>query len=690
MTTLGFSPAVPEPPARRKAQVGRDMVERVLMNLWTLPPRVAREPLNQALTDALKQLERLSESDLSHTGHVDDLDAALSGVEHAAQLIQKTGAEPFSSRLLRPLEEIVQALKQARVETLEQLVSVQSLLLKQFAPKVPPPLRLSPFRASLGLPVLHTLEREPLDLGIRVDAPEDADDDDDDDDENDDDDDENEEAMEQRIGALGKGQDQEPLPAEIDAPSALEKEIFGTQPQGPKTPNLHEELAQLKRIARDCMEEVGSMGLLRSVSGNPVPWAQGPEQFEQRLLCDVDALVAMSYPFVSISGTGRFNMLAALLDYAGDGFVPEPSRAFAGAFVLGCIAGEDTANVAAMRLRQSHPMTYQAQRDALALAPNPNIGPAIRKICGEGNAALIRIALDILRMRQESSLEIAAPLVAHPDPGVRAAALRSLPLVEPKEGALLLLEQRLPIEEDERVLTIVLESMLRLGSAKALARIRLGLAQEAASPGSLTIPAKLEMMRLCAIAGDETDTEILGRLLDKNPHEANAIGWHGHPAHLPLLVQALEQSEGIGSRMAFAREASRALHRITGLGKPEGPLLGSLEALEPPVDSKLWKSRLEKAREPFETPQRYRFGKPFSAWVALIEAQAKDVLRDRRLNCELELWLLSGGASRFFAHDWVARQDIALSALRDDFAAGKGLAIEAGQWIAPRLGKPLG
>lgn len=688
MTNLGHSPAPLEPPARRKAVVGRDMVERVLMNLWTLPPRVKREPLSAALTDALKKLEQLSESDLAHTEHVAHLEAALSCMLNTAQLIRATDADPFSDRLARPLEEIAAALREARIETLERLVSVQSLLLKQFAPKVPPPLTISPFRLSIGLPVLHTLDREPLPLGIRVEAPEDAQHDDKPDDSGDEN--ETEAALEERIKKLRENESSERLgddPGTLHSPSMLEKQLYARP--DPRAPSLAEEMQGIRRIARDCMEEMGAMGILRSPDGNSIPWAQGPEQFEQRLLNSLDALVSLGYPFVSISGSGRFDILSALIDYAGDGFLPDPSRAFASAFMLGCVSGEDTALAAAMRLRQSHRMTYNAQRDALALAPNPHIGPAIRKICNEGNAPLMRTALDILRMRLESSLNIVAPLIAHPDAAVRGAAAKSLPLVEPREGALALLEQRLPLEDDERVVTIVLEGMLRLGSPKALTQLRLKLAQELASPGTLTTLSKLDSMRLVAIAGDESDTEILARLLDKNPHEANAIGWFGHPAHLPILVQALEQSEGIGSRVAFAREVSRALHRISGLGTPEGPSLGSLQAIEPPIDSRFWKARLEKAGEQFEKPERFRFGKPFTPFAVLAEAQAKDVFRDRRVHCELELSILSQGTSRFFVHDWVARQETALMALRDYFSQGKGIGVETGKWVAPRLGKPL-
>lgn len=692
MTTLGYSneAAAPEPPARRKALLGRDMVERVLMQLWTLPPRVKREPLTASLSAALQSLERLAESELAHSDHLEQLDRAVACCGEAAGQLRAADAEPFSGKLARPLDEIADGLKQARAETLERLVSVQSMLLKQFSAKAPPPLQMVPFRASIGLPVLHTLPREPLPLGIRVEPPDDAEDEDDDDDdfdESDEDDESDEEELEARVQALTAGE--APAAAvenDENAPSSLEKMLH--EPPAGTAPALAEELGRLRRIARDCMEEMGSLGLLRSAEGPEVAWAEGPEQFEQRMLNDMDALAALSYPFVSISGTGRFDMLAALIEYAGDGFLPDPVRGFAGAFGLGCVAGEDTARTAAVRLRQSHRMTYIAQRDALALAPNPHIGPAVRKICGEGDAALIRIALDILRMRLECTLDVAAPLLAHPDAAVRVAAARCMPLCEPRDGALSLLEQRAAIEDEERVLSGVLESMLRLGSAKALGVLRAKLAEEVMSKGALTLGAKIDAMRLLSIAGDETDAEMLGRLVDKNPLEVNAIGWFGHPGHIPLLIEALEQSEGIGSRVMFAREATRALHRITGLGRREGPILGSLQAVEPPVDSRFWRAKVEGAGERFEKIQRYRFGDAFTPAAVVSEAQAKDVLRDRRVHCELELWILSGGTSRFFVHDWVEKQAIALSSLRDEFGKGKGIGLLPGQWIAGRLGKP--
>jgi hypothetical protein len=446
------------------------------------------------------------------------------------------------------------------------------------------------------------------------------------------------------------------------------------------------ELSSLRRMARDCMEEIGSLGILRAPEGPPVSWAQGPESFEQRLLCSLDALIALGHPFQSASGEGKLDVLGALLDYAGDGFVPDPARGFVRAFVLGCVAGEDTVRAAVVGLRQSHRMTYLAQRDALSLAPSPAIGPAMRKLCATGSSALSRVALDVLRLRWEATFEAAAPFVSHPDASVRAAAARCLAVVEAREPAIRLLETRVEAEEDDRVLAVVAESLLRLNSMAGLAVTRERLVEELGSPGSLGAGARLDFLRLLGIAGGAADAEILLRSLDKSPHEAAAAGWHGHPELVPPLIVALKQSEGVASRTAFAREAARALHRITGLGAPEGEAKGAIEAVEPAVDSRMWQARWEQNRERFEAIQKYRFGRGFSAIASVAEAEAEAVLTDRREGCELEIAILAGGVSKFCTRDWVARQKAELGVLRERFAGEH----RGGEWVASRLGGRFG
>jgi hypothetical protein len=672
------------------------VVERVLLNLWSLPSRVDRAPITRGLEEAMRALDALQASDLEDPAHLDRLRDGIARVEGARRRIEDASGGPVGERLSKSLGDLGKALADSLDITMERLIAIQGLLLRRPPVQAAQAVELPPFRASVGLPVLHTFDRKPLPLGIRVEAAEDADDDDEDDADNEagdnEDDDEDNEGNESSLkppeASPAKPINEEEGPRAEVAP-ALNPALDPTQ--NPVLARaLKAELESLRRIARDCMEELGSLGLLRAPDGPSVAWAPGPTDFEQRLLCSLDALIALGHPYQSVAGDGRFDVLAALLDYAGDSFVPDPARAFSRAFVLGCVAGEDTVRAAVIGLRQSHRMTYLAQRDALALAPNPAIGAAMRKLCGSGSSALVRVALDVLRLRWEGTFEAAAPFVAHPEASVRAAAARCLSVAQAREPAIQLLERRLEMEDDDRILAVVAESLLRLDAASGLTVTREKLIEELASPGALSPAARIDFTRLLGIAGGATDAEILLRLLDQSPQEASAAGLHGHPALVPALIAALKQSEGVASRAAYVISAGRALHRITGLGLLDMDPKPAIEAAEPPAESSFWQGRWAEAEKRFEAIQKYRFGRPFTPSSTLSEAEAEEVMTDRRTDCELELAILSGGASRFHARDWVVRQKAELRVLRERFGAVLRGGYEPGVWPAARLGKLAG
>lgn len=717
-----------EAPAKRTAALGREVVERVLLNLWSLPSRVDRAPITKGLEEAMRALDALQASELEDPAHLDRLRDGIARVEEARRRFEEADAGAAGERPIKSLGDLGNALSESLHLTMDRLVAMQGLLLRRPPVKEAPAVEVLPFRASVGLPVLHTLDRKPLPLGIRVEALPGPDDEEDEASEVDEEDEVGEASGPGEAGGPGdndryddvnnrnEGSLERLEPSALGAPtSELNKNKQNKHEEQPRaamlsggedssavasaldpslSPALNQamkaELEGLRRIARDCMEELGSLGLLRAPDGPSVAWATGPAGFEQRLLSSLDALIALGHPYPSIAGDGRFDVLAALLDYAGDAFVPDPSRAFARAFVLGCVAGEDTVRAAVIALRQSHRMTYLAQRDALALAPNPAIGPAMRKLCGSGSSALARVALDVLRLRWEATFEAAAPFVAHPEASVRIAAARCLAAAQAREPATRLLERRLEMEDDDRVLAVVAESLLRLDALTGLTAARDKLTLELASPGSLSTAARIDFARLLGVAGGATDVEILLRLLDKSPQEASAAGLHGHPALIPALVAALKESEGVAARAGYVVAAARALHRITGLGLLEMEPKPAIEAADPPAESSFWQARIEAAQKRFEPIQRFRFGRPFTPFSTLSEAEAEEVPADRRVDCELELAILSGGASRFHARDWVVRQKAELKALRERFAAVERGGYEPGVWPAARIGRLAG
>ena len=671
-----------DPPARPLARAGRDVLERVLLRLSQLPAKVDRGPIQAALGAALTALGRLERSGVDDLDHLDLLRGAVAAAARAhglASSAEATGREP---PVLAPtILDVHDALAAVVEPTITLVVERQDHLMRRREGPAPERPATVPFRACAGTPRLFTLEREPLPLLVRSGPPPGADDDAADEQADLDADD---------TPSAEESDDAEETPARADertfgSEEALVEPVVDT-PSG--APN-ETAAAGLARLARDVMEEVGSLGMLRSPDGPPVAWGVGLQSFEDRLLRDVDAFMALAEPLEETIEP-RFDAIAELTAWAGDAMVPDPVRAFARAFLLGCVSGEDTARAVVIALRQSHPMTHAAQRDALALAPHPGLAPLLERVCAEETPALVRVAVDVLRRRRQASFEAVAPLLSHPAPAVREAAARCLAVATAPEAARQLLEEHTADEEDDAALLAAAEALLVLGSAKGLALVRERLGEEAAFEGSLPKGARLTALRLLGQAGARQDGALLGRLLRADPAAALAIGWHGDAAAVPLLIGQLAEAHGIPARHAFSRALAAALHRITGLGRPPGDEgRTKLFVVEPVLDATFWAAQWEGSHERFAKPVKYRFGRAFSPLAVVTEAETSEVLTDVFRDLLAELHLLSRGASRAEPESWVTERRAALAEMREHFRAAAGRYPE-GQWPAGVLFEPSG
>ena len=76
------------------------------------------------------------------------------------------------------------------------------------------------------------------------------------------------------------------------------------------------QLGMLRRLLRDCAEELGSLGNIRR-KRNAEIWSQTTELLEHRMLAALDAVVALGLPFESgQKGEGiRLEALAELVAY---------------------------------------------------------------------------------------------------------------------------------------------------------------------------------------------------------------------------------------------------------------------------------------------------------------------------------------------------------------------------------------
>lgn len=712
MTTAVLPPPeedVVEPPSRAAARAGREVLERVMLQLSRLPAKLDRGPVVAAIGGALSALRTLARSEIDDPDHLEILRAAAAAAGRAHGEMSKAEASS-DGELTRRLGGVFDALSAQIEPTITIVLRRQEKLLRRAPEAAPRKPEQHVFQASAGAPRLFSFERPTLGPLVRVAAPAHA---------------AREEAARdaavsgdvqpeagapgggdaaaldagsgsadgapgggdaaaQDAGSGGEGDAGEVPPDKlqpIDEAGSLEREVGGGEDEPALSPEEAERLA-LRRLARDTAEELGSLGLLRTPVGPITAWAVGPLAFEERLLHHLDAFMALAEPFVSAGGEERrFDVLAPLLDWAGDAVVPDPSRAFARAFLLGCVAGEDTAAAAVTALRQSHPITYEAQRDALALAPHPGIAPLLGRMITDESPALVRVGLAVLERRKQAAFENVAPFLSHPDAAVRAAAARCLRAATAPQAALHLLAQHAETEEDEAALAATAESLVVLGARRGLDVARSLLGEEARFPGALPKGVRVDLLRLLAMAGGPSDGELLLASLGHDPAAAAALGWLGDAALVPAMLGALADSADLAARAGFCQALVRALHRITGLGRaPGGDPRTAVHLVDPPLDPRFWRQAWEEKGEGFAARRKYRFGSPFSPLATIAEAESPETPAARRRDPLLELAITSRGASRVHEGDWVVRQRLALAEVRERVKRGGDIPYPDGQW----------
>ena len=432
-------------------------------------------------------------------------------------------------------------------------------------------------------------------------------------------------------------------------------------------------ITQLRGHARECFEELGMLGGQRSPN-DEVPWSPAHAHFEGRLLADLDAAVALADPVMFDGARSlRLDILRELLVWAADAFTVDPGRAFARAFILGCVEGEDRVRAAVLALRQSSPLTHDAELDAFALGSSPAITPAMEALALGEDARLSALALGVLRDRREGSVAIAGPLVAHPDAGVRRAAAELLGTSREREAAVALLDTLIDLDDAERVRAAAAESLVRLGIERGLTCARSSLLA-----GPADAEAASTLRRILAMAGSAADLELLLPALGEGGHLADVpwIGWHGHTGAIePLLVAIEELPTRIGNDERRAVIAD-AVERITG------------EALDPTEEGvaayRGWWRENQARFGPRPGAQRFRRGSPYSPLQSLDELASVAPARDREA-LALELAAVTRGAARLRTGDWVARQLGEIEATREALAADEQR-HPGGTWPAEHLG----
>lgn len=690
-------------PAARQASIGQDVIEGALLQLKDLPPRVNRVPITAAFERALSALTRLRESGLSDPNHMQLLSDVQVEVRRTRGIVWESDRGRTATRIAQTLEDLSESFEETRAETINQVVAAQQVAALDRARDDAAFSR--PFCASMGSPRLHAPVRATLTPAVDVLRPEHM-------------------GWEEPVDVLADV-DREVLeaddgasdlaPLEADSEEAAEEEALGAlerelRPRGrelfvvgqaPKNLPLDDamlqaglpgELAQLRRLARDCMEEIGALGTLRSVRDRD-RW-MGIARFDQRLLNDLDAVVALGETFCRSDARpgglahGSLNVLGELLDHTHDSLTVDTARAFARAFVLGCVEGDDTTRAAVVSLKQSPVLTHAAQASALGLSSSASVLPAMRRLCLEGRGDLIKVALDVLWARADVDLATILTLLEHPDVSVRERAARCLGYVNEWRPATELLISMIEGEVEDTVMAAMVESLMVLRPTAALFHIRERLGEDLEDPGILEPGVRLRLARLLGVGGEAADAELLQRLFENEPAVAEALGWHGHPSHIEPLLAALQRVEP-----GLRRVVTRALRRITGADLRTQVDVGP-DVYDQPLDAYDWRVFWQASSQHFSKVYRYRFGAPFTIAQTIEELSVDGAPMGARRLGALEIAILCEEPCRLRVDDWAARQLAELDRLRRGAVSARTdgghpvLQAMAGRWLPdwPKLG----
>jgi hypothetical protein len=561
-------------------------------------------------------------------------------------------------------------------------------------PRVPlAPRALAPLRAGTDVPPLHTLERASLAPSFPappVPAP----------------------AVDLPVPDL-------PVPttfAELAAAAAAVKQLVAERtaaltrpaPRPPKRAEAPREVPRgfaeappprereddfVRRWARECVEEVGLIGVQRTPLVGDDFRTSLP--LERRLVAAVDALAALGP--VAVASVEPFAMDAPAAD---------PMRVFAATMIGGCLAGRDALAAGERVLHRfgpADPAVAEPFVSAMKLAPNPFVPSVLRALLASGDRACRVIAAEVLAHRGLLTEAELGALAEDDDPRLLAIALPAL-----GAGRFRALHRALAVglsHANLRVQEAALDAMALAAHPGA------GAAARAAAAGPLGDRA---LGRLALVA-DEADARWLVDRLRAAPSAAviEAVGWAGHLEAVPALLGLLSSGED-DEKLA----AGAALERLLGAdlrveievlpealdepavadpdpapAPPRRPLAeivsdprdrpppGSKEKLEvASPDPERWRPYWVEHGRRLDPRLRHRRGQPYTPSVSLYELDRLPLPPDERRRLHRELAARTGKITAFDPHDFVVVQEQRLAVWGALVASAGGA---PGAWTRP-------
>jgi hypothetical protein len=633
------------------------VVERLYLEVETLSIDAHRARLVEAFEACLASLRQLAGSAIDDPEHLDHLDAASARLGALATVTGDAGADSVAARMSADLRDTHETMLDTREPTIDSMVAVQHHLLDLEISSPSDP-HLLPLVGSRGTPAVAEFATCGLAAGVNVAAPELA-------------------AFERDLGddAPGTGSSDTSLldvaaaaedetAALVDRSQAMHEESLDELTEGRHAifddPAYHSgsegQLASLRRLARDCMEEIGSLGNLRLLDDDEI-CTDGQPRFEQRLLNNLDALVALGQPFVGPDGTAvQLDVLAEVIAYSRDRFVVDPMRAFTRAFVLAASDRDDAMRASVLAFRQSHPAAHEAQIHAWALAPGESVTRALTDLCRDADPTMVLAALRALWLRREPAVAASLPLLEHPAAAVRAAAARNIAYGTPRAKVVEALNHLVQHDDDDRAVLAACESLAQIDEPKAVDLAREQIEDDLDDPGVIDDDVRLGFLRLLARGGREDDARLLQRCLSSAVDEAEALGWHGHLTHVAVLIDALEALPQAHPNTPFRHALVRALDRITGASEHDPANAHGVSDGQAADVAERWSAWWQQHQERFDVSCRHRYGKPWCLVETLTRLAQRPLLQHERRWIAEEWSVVSTGQSPIDIDGWSSRQ----------------------------------
>lgn len=413
------------------------------------------------------------------------------------------------------------------------------------------------------------------------------------------------------------------------------------------------DLAQVRAIARDCFEDLGSLGSLRRLHDFE-PWVDA-RGFEQRLLDNLDALIALERPVAP--GTPPLGLVEALFAYATEWIVPDYGRTFALAFTLCCLASETALRWVVLALRRSHPRTHPAFVDAFALGSSPGLDAALVELGADDDPAIVAVALQAMARRGRPDLATAVLILMRPAPDLVAAAT-DLAARLPAAAAVPLLSRVLD-GVDPVAAAHAGAALASLGEARGAAHLRALLQGPHPAPEAAQ---RVAFETLCLL-GQPGDAALVAAAAGADADRLAWLGWHGHADHVPLLLAALRRAflaAEEGETYEPVERLARALDRLGGGAAPRPNGFGLTD-----LDERLaaWSQGFEE-RRPLEAA-RLRGGRSWTPVAIVDELSAPATRQQDRPLLARELALITRRAAHLDVTGWVAAQGQQLAAARE-------------------------